>query len=77
MQKRRRAMHSGVRYFRERAYSPGALGHNDEERAQTLVGVLDGYFNQGSHALPSDHRMGWNNIHQIRGNGRCGQYRTV
>ena len=29
--------------------SPGALGHNDEERAQTLVGVLDGYFNQGSH----------------------------
>ena len=28
--------------------SPGALGHNDEERAQTLVGVLDGYFNQGS-----------------------------
>lgn len=31
--------------------SPGALGHNDEERAQTLVGVLDGYFNQGSHHL--------------------------
>ena len=28
-----------------------ALGHNDEERAQTLVGVLDGYFNQGSHHL--------------------------
>ena len=31
--------------------SPGALGHSDEERAQTLVGVLDGYFNQGSHHL--------------------------
>ena len=31
--------------------SPGALGHNEEERAQTLVGVLDGYFNQGSHHL--------------------------
>ena len=31
--------------------SPSALGHNDEERAQTLVGVLDGYFNQGSHHL--------------------------
>ncbi len=31
--------------------SPGALGHDDEERAQTLVGVLDGYFNQGSHHL--------------------------
>lgn len=31
--------------------SPGALSHNDEERAQTLVGVLDGYFNQGSHHL--------------------------
>ena len=31
--------------------SPGALGHNDEERAQTLVGVLDGYFNQGLHHL--------------------------
>lgn len=31
--------------------SPGALGHNDEERAQTLVGVLDGYFNRGSHHL--------------------------
>ena len=31
--------------------SPSAFGHNDEERAQTLVGVLDGYFNQGSHHL--------------------------
>ena len=27
------------------------LSVNDEERAQTLVGVLDGYFNQGSHHL--------------------------
>ncbi len=31
--------------------SPGALGHGDEERAQTLVGVMDGYFNQGAHHL--------------------------
>ncbi len=31
--------------------SPSALGHNDEERAQTLVGVMDGYFNQGAHHL--------------------------
>jgi formate C-acetyltransferase len=31
--------------------SPSALGQNDEERANTLVGVLDGYFNQGSHHL--------------------------
>ncbi len=31
--------------------SPGALGHTDEERAQTLVGVMDGYFNQGAHHL--------------------------
>ncbi len=31
--------------------SPGALGHNDEERAQTLVNVMDGYFTQGAHHL--------------------------
>ena len=31
--------------------NPGALGHDDEERAQTLVGVMDGYFNQGAHHL--------------------------
>ena len=31
--------------------SPGALGHNDEERADTLVNVMDGYFNQGAHHL--------------------------
>ncbi|MBP7856259.1 MAG: formate C-acetyltransferase [Prevotella sp.] len=31
--------------------SPSALGHNDEERAQTLVGVMDGYFDQGAHHL--------------------------
>ena len=31
--------------------SPNALGHDDEERANTLVDVLDGYFNQGSHHL--------------------------
>ena len=31
--------------------NPGALGHNDEERANTLVGVMDGYFNRGAHHL--------------------------
>jgi formate C-acetyltransferase len=31
--------------------SPDALGHNDEERARTLVSVMDGYFNQGAHHL--------------------------
>ncbi|MBM6992878.1 MAG: formate C-acetyltransferase [Prevotella sp.] len=31
--------------------SPSALGHDDEQRAQTLVGVMDGYFNQGAHHL--------------------------
>ncbi len=31
--------------------NPGALGHNDEERASTLVNCLDGYFDQGAHHL--------------------------
>ena len=31
--------------------SPSALGHNDEERAQTLVRVMDGYFTKGAHHL--------------------------
>ncbi|ADL32863.1 pyruvate formate lyase PflB [Butyrivibrio proteoclasticus B316] len=31
--------------------NPNALGHDDEERANKLVSVLDGYFNQGSHHL--------------------------
>ncbi|MCR5696133.1 MAG: formate C-acetyltransferase [Marinilabiliaceae bacterium] len=31
--------------------SPNALGHNDEERTNTLVGVLDGYFDRGAHHL--------------------------
>ncbi len=31
--------------------NPDALGHNDEERAQTLVNCLDGYFDQGAHHL--------------------------
>ena len=31
--------------------SPGALGHNDEKRADTLVNVMDGYFNQETHHL--------------------------
>ena len=31
--------------------SPNALGHNDEERKNTLVNVLDGYFDQGAHHL--------------------------
>ena len=30
---------------------PSALGHNDDERANTLVGVMDGYFNRGAHHL--------------------------
>ncbi|MCR4955124.1 MAG: formate C-acetyltransferase [Lachnospiraceae bacterium] len=31
--------------------NPSALGHDDEERAERLVDVLDGYFDQGSHHL--------------------------
>ena len=31
--------------------SPDALGHNDDERADTLVNVMDGYFSQGAHHL--------------------------
>ena len=31
--------------------SPDALGHNDEERTENLVHVLDGYFHQGAHHL--------------------------
>ncbi len=31
--------------------NPDALGHNDEERSQTLVNCLDGYFDQGAHHL--------------------------
>ena len=31
--------------------NPGALGHTDEERANNLVNVLDGYFDQGAHHL--------------------------
>ncbi len=31
--------------------SPDALGHDDKERAQNLVNVLDGYFIQGAHHL--------------------------
>src|SRR5574344_341678 len=31
--------------------SPGALGHNDAERAEKLSMVLDGYFDQGGHHL--------------------------
>jgi formate C-acetyltransferase len=31
--------------------SPNTLGHNDEERAQTLVRVMDGYFSKGAHHL--------------------------
>ena len=31
--------------------SPNALGHNDEERAHTLVRVMDGYFTKGAHHL--------------------------
>ena len=31
--------------------SPDALGHNEEERINNLVNVLDGYFDQGAHHL--------------------------
>ena len=31
--------------------NPGALGHDDGERADNLVNVLDGYFDQGAHHL--------------------------
>lgn len=31
--------------------SPNTLGHNDEERATTLVRVMDGYFSRGAHHL--------------------------
>ena len=31
--------------------SPDALGHSDDERAENLVNVLDGYFDQGAHHL--------------------------
>ena len=31
--------------------SPGALGNDDEQRSRTLVGVMDGYFDQGAHHL--------------------------
>ena len=31
--------------------SPNTLGHNEEERVNTLVNVLDGYFEKGAHHL--------------------------
>ncbi len=31
--------------------NPGALGHDDAERVQNMVQVLDGYFDQGAHHL--------------------------
>ncbi len=31
--------------------NPDALGHNEEERVDNLVNVLDGYFDQGAHHL--------------------------
>ncbi|WP_029323997.1 formate C-acetyltransferase [Butyrivibrio sp. AE3004] len=31
--------------------NPGALGHDDDERADKLVSVMDGYFDQGAHHL--------------------------
>jgi len=31
--------------------NPGALGHDDNERADRLVNVMDGYFDQGAHHL--------------------------
>ena len=31
--------------------NPEALGHSEEERAEQLANVLDGYFDQGAHHL--------------------------
>jgi formate C-acetyltransferase len=31
--------------------SPGALGHDDDERSRKLADILDGYFEQGAHHL--------------------------
>ncbi len=31
--------------------NPGALGHNEEERVNNLVNVMDGYFEKGAHHL--------------------------
>lgn len=31
--------------------NPGALGHDDSERSEKLVNVMDGYFDQGAHHL--------------------------
>ena len=31
--------------------APSTLGHNEEEQANTLVGVMDGYFGRGAHHL--------------------------
>ena len=31
--------------------SPSALGHDEDERVETLVGILDGYFDKGAHHL--------------------------
>ena len=31
--------------------NPDALGHNEDERKNNLVQVLDGYFDQGAHHL--------------------------
>ena len=31
--------------------SPNALGHDDSQRAETLVSVMDGYFDKGAHHL--------------------------
>ena len=31
--------------------NPGALGHDDTERANTLVNVMDGYFGRWNHLI--------------------------
>ena len=31
--------------------APSTLGHTEEERVNTLVGVMDGYFDKGAHHL--------------------------
>ena len=32
-------------------WDPDALGHNEEERVNNLVNIMDGYFDQGAHHL--------------------------
>ncbi len=43
----------GIRWYLKycRQLFPSALGHDEAERADKLVTVMDGYFRQGAHHL--------------------------